>query len=261
MTADASLRYLEGVTERLTALTSGEAPAIRAVGVRCADAIAAGGVVHVFGAGHSRMAAEEAYPRIGAIVGFRPVVELALTYFHEVVGPNGLEQAIFLERVPGYGKVIYDSLRTRPTDVLMIFSSSGLEHVILDLATAAHDDGLPVVAVTSLTYSAAAADARGGATRLADVADLVVDNHVPTGDAIVDLDGVPERVGASSSILNLAVMNAITCATAEQLVARGVTPMAFASPHLHGSEDSERQYRACLDAYETRVQRRGGVRR
>lgn len=249
-------RYLTAIQERLAALAHDELRALDDAGRICAEAIAAGGVVHVFGAGHSRMAAEEAYPRIGAVVGFRPVVELALSHFHEVVGPNGLDQAIFLERIPGYGQVIYDNLRTRPSDVLLIVSSSGLEAVIMDLADAARKDGVTVIGVTSVEYSTAAAARRGGATRLADVADLLIDNHVPVGDALVEIDGLDERVAASASILNLAAIDAVTAATAGHLVALGVTPYVFPSPHLVGQEASAARYRECLDAYERHVQRR-----
>jgi len=38
------------------------------------------------------------------------VVELALTHFHPVVGPNGLRQTLFLERVPEYGRLIFEEL-------------------------------------------------------------------------------------------------------------------------------------------------------
>ncbi|MBW3560946.1 MAG: sugar isomerase domain-containing protein [Actinobacteria bacterium] len=256
---NASQRYIASVRELLDGLAADESSALELASGWCAQAIGDGNVVHVFGAGHSRMPVEEAYPRIGAVVGFRPVVELAVTYFHEVVGPNGLDQAIFLERVSGYGRVIFDNLRARDGDVVLVFSSSGLEHIILDLVEAARERGLRVIGVTSVDYSTAAAEQRGGTTRLAEIADLVIDNHVPVGDALVELEGLGERVGASASVLNIAVMNAITAGTTEQLLEHGVEPYVFASPHLVGEEEGARRYRECLDAYERHVQRRRPV--
>lgn len=254
-----SQRYLTAVLQLLATLAEDEEQALEDAGRTCARAIASGGVVHVFGAGHSRMAAEEAYPRIGAVVGFRPVVELALSSFHEVVGPNGLDQAIFLERVPGYGRVIFDNLRARADDVLVIVSSSGLEAVIMDMAAAAQEAGVTVIGVTSVTYSEVAAAQRGGATRLADVADLVIDNHVPVGDALVELEGLAEPVAACASILNIAVIDAVTAATAGHLLQLGETPYVFASPHLVGHDDGAARYQECLAAYERQVQRRPPV--
>src|SRR5579872_1672595 len=106
MTAKRYLRELTALVEGL----AGHLDQIERAGTTCAECIAGGAVVHVFGAGHSRMAVEEAYPRIGGMVGFHPVVELAVTNFHAVTGPNGLRQTMFLERVPGFGALIFEQL-------------------------------------------------------------------------------------------------------------------------------------------------------
>jgi len=245
-------RYLDAILPRLERLRE-QGPRIEAAAEACAEAIAAGGVVHVFGAGHSRMMAEEAYPRIGAVGGFRPVVELAVTYFHQVVGPNGLRQTLFLERVPGYGRLIFEELGALSGDVALVFSSSGVEPIIVDFVEAARAAGCSVVGVTSFAYSAATSAERGGATRLADIADIAIDNGVPVGDALVDVTGVAERVAPSASILNLAVMDEIAVATAESLVRRGSPPIVFASPHLAGEAASRERMDASLADFRRRV--------
>jgi uncharacterized phosphosugar-binding protein len=244
--------YLEMIHSLLGELKT-EAPQIQAAADLCAKTIGAGNVVHVFGAGHSRMMCEEAYPRIGAVVGFHPVVELAVTYFTPTVGGSGLRQALFLERVPGYGRVIFDEIDVRDGDAVLIYSSSGVEHIIMDFVDAARERGLKVIGVTSLQYSTVASKERGGARRLADVADIVVDNHVPVGDALVAHEGLQERTGASASILNLAIMDAITTGTASSLLKAGIQPRVFASPHLQGAEYSRRRMDECLTAYRREV--------
>lgn len=246
------MSYLDAIVPRLADLYDQREAINRAVQV-CADVIASDGVVHVFGAGHSRMACEEAYPRIGGVLGFRPVVELAVTNFHSVVGENGLRQAIFLERVPDYGKLIFESLDARPNDAVIVFSSSGVEAIILDFVDAAQIAGLPAIGVTSFEYSQAASSERGGTRRLADVADVAIDNHVPIGDAMVSIDGLRERVGPSASIMSLAVMDSIAVGVAETLVEKGLPPLVFASPHLIGRDESSEQLDRCLDEYRARV--------
>lgn len=248
-------RYLDLLSERLTLLRA-QNEVIQHAADLCAATIAAGNVVHVFGAGHSRMMCEEAYPRIGAIVGFHPVVELAVTYFTPVVGGSGLRQALLLERIPGYGRLIFDEADTRPGDAVIVFSSSGVEHIIMDFVDAAREKGLPVIGVTSLAYSGAASAERGGARRLADVAEIVIDNQVPVGDALVEVDGLRERVGASASVLNLAVMDAITAGTAAAMVEVAAEPLVFASPHLVGHERSQERFDTCIAAYEQRIVKR-----
>src|SRR2546428_14002681 len=71
-----------------------------------AQTILAGRMVHVFGAGHSRIMVEEMWPRYGSFPGFNPIVELSLSFHNLVVGANGQRQAMFLENVPGLAERI-----------------------------------------------------------------------------------------------------------------------------------------------------------
>src|SRR5258708_16774351 len=98
------------------------------------------------------MAVEETFPRIGSIVGFHPLVELALTNYNNVVGPNGLRQALFLERVDGYAETILQNYSFGPHDCMTVFSSTGINNVVIDIAMGASRRGLPVIAVTSVAH-------------------------------------------------------------------------------------------------------------
>src|SRR5256886_17695191 len=57
------------------------------------DTILTGRMVHLFGAGHSRILVEEMWPRYGSFPGFNPIVGLSLSFHNLVVGPNGQPQA------------------------------------------------------------------------------------------------------------------------------------------------------------------------
>src|SRR3954466_9581370 len=80
----------------------------------CADAIAAGGLVHLFGTGHSRIPVEEMFPRYGSYPGFNPIVELSMTFHTQVVGSNGQRQAMFIERVEGLAERILANFALEP---------------------------------------------------------------------------------------------------------------------------------------------------
>src|SRR5438093_2092132 len=100
--------------------------AIRDVAAACADAIAADGLVHLFGTGHSRIPVEEMFPRYGSYPGFHPIVELSMTYHTQVVGANGQRQAMFIERMEGLAEKILANFTLDRADVLMVFSARGL---------------------------------------------------------------------------------------------------------------------------------------
>ena len=169
--------------------------AISQVAGVCADAIAADGLVHLFGTGHSRIPVEEMFPRYGSYPGFNPIVELSMTFHTQVVGSNGQRQAMFIERMPGLAETILSNFEFLPTDVMIVFSASGLSAVPIEMATGARDRGLTVVAVTSVAQSLAG-DPTHPAGRLLDNADIVLDLGTPVGDALVTIDGLDTPVGA-----------------------------------------------------------------
>src|SRR4051794_41855174 len=88
--------------------------AIDAAARICAGAIAADGLVHLFGTGHSRIPVEEMFPRYGSYPGFHPIVELSMTFPTEVVGANGRRQGVFIERTGGAAGASPAGLEPRP---------------------------------------------------------------------------------------------------------------------------------------------------
>src|SRR5207248_11648518 len=140
----------------------------------CAEAIGAGGFVHLFGTGHSRIPVEEMFPRYGSYPGFHPIVELSMTFHTQVVGANGQRQAMFIERMPGLAEVILSNFHFEPKDAVMVFSASGLGAAVVEFARGARRRGLPVIAVASIAQSnAGEAEEEVGARRM-DQADVVI---------------------------------------------------------------------------------------
>lgn len=249
-----ALDYLAAAARILDHIRSTQLEALDRAAALCADAIAAEGLVHLFGTGHSRIMIEEMFPRHGSFPGFHPIVELSLTYHNPVVGSNGQRQAMYLEHVEGFGKVILRNFVLNPPDCFVVFSNSGVNEVVVEVALEARSRGLPVIAVVALDHCLAAEPKHSSGKRLPDAADVTIDTGVPAGDALVEIDGLDDPVGPGSTIGGAAVVNALKCLIAERLVEAGKPPLVLTSSHFLG-EASRARFEACYDEYRRRVRR------
>ena len=233
-----------------------QADAIERASEVCAEAIGAGGFVHLFGTGHSRIPVEEMFPRYGSYPGFHPIVELSMTFHTQVVGANGQRQAMFIERMPGLAEVILSNFHFEPKDAVMVFSASGLGAAVVEFARGARKRGLPVIAVTSIAQSKAGEVEEEVGARLMDEADVVIDLCTPVGDALCRLDGLPETpVGPGSTLAAVAVADAIKVRTAELLLAKGKLPPVITSVAEVGRRRSDELFEAAYREHARRAAR------
>jgi len=245
---DAGIALLEKIRDT-------QADAIERASQVCAEAIAADGLVHLFGTGHSRIPVEEMFPRYGSYPGFNPIVELSMTFHTQVVGANGQRQAMFIERVPGLAEVILSNFQFGPKDALMVFSVSGLGAVVVEMARGARKRGLRVIAVTSVTQSKAEKVEDGVGSRLMDEADIVIDLCTPPGDALCRLDGLETPVGPGSTLTEVAIADAIKVRTAELLLAMGKLPPVITSAAVVGRRRSNELFEAAYREHARRAAR------
>ena len=253
LTAPGATRFVEAARTLLGRIAA-QAEAIARVSSACADAIAADGLVHLFGTGHSRIPVEEMFPRYGSYPGFNPIVELSMTFHTQVVGSNGQRQAMFIERTTGLAEVILSNYELSPTDVMIVFSASGLTAVPIEMAVGARRRGLTVVAVTSVAQSEAG-EPTHEAGRLLDNADIVLDLCTPPGDALVAVDGLETPVGPGSTIAAVALVNEIKVQTAALLVARSAMPPVLTSAAVVGKEASAELFDAAYAEHARRYAR------
>ncbi len=233
---DASARYLAIAADIVNKIAVTQLGAIERAAQICADTIINDGLVFCWGGGHSRMSVEEMFPRIGSFPGFYPMVELALTFYTNFVGADGMPQSFFLERQEGYVDAILSNYEFGPYDSMICFSSTGINGLVIEMALRTKEKNLPVIAVTSVAHADATHSRHSSGKKLKDVADVVIDNCTPPGDAVVEIPGLKYRVSPTSTIGAVAVVNALKARTAELMIARGIEPVVLTSPHLVDSE-------------------------
>src|SRR5947209_17677284 len=164
----AAERYYHEAMARLSTLLESQREALDRAAAGCTEAIAAGGLVHLFGCGHSRMLCEEMTPRQGCFVGWHTIVELGLTFHNLIVGPNGLRQSLHLEKTAGYAEQILRNFAFGPRDVMIVISTSGIREVIIEMAEGAKQRGLKVIGVVSVAHCEQSVPAHASGRKLTD---------------------------------------------------------------------------------------------
>src|SRR5262249_31058746 len=147
MSLAAGIQYFDKTIQLLQQLRQSEPENISRAAEICADSIAAGGLVFLFGNGHSRMMCEEMTPRQGCFPGFVALVELALSNHANIVGANGLRAPLHLEKYEGYAEEILKGFGFGKHDAFIVISTSGIRPLVLVMAHNARKLPLPHILI------------------------------------------------------------------------------------------------------------------
>lgn len=251
----AAFAYLDAAQQIMDAIRATQIDNIEQAAQVCADSIGQGGLAHLFGTGHSRIPVEEMFPRHGSFPGFHPIIDLSMTFHTQVVGANGQRQAMLIEKMEGLGEVILRNFVFRPYDCFLIFSNSGVNNVIMDVALGVKERGMKVIGVVSLEHCRATPPRHKSGLRLPDVADITLDNCTPVGDALVHIEGLEYPVGPGSTIGFALIVNALKCSVAQKLTDMGQPPLVLTSGVFIGAEKSAALFERTYDDYRERVKK------
>lgn len=225
------MAYLDAVIDLLQQVRETEGEAIEKAAQVIAEAIQNDHLIYVFGPTHAGLLAQELFYRAGGLVPVNPILPPGLT---TDVRPATLTSR--LERLPGFGETILAESPIAAGDVLIVHSVSGRNAAVVEFALGAQARGAFVIAVTSLEYSRQVTPRQANLPRLYEMADLVLDNHAPVGDALIELPGLPQRVGPASTVTGAAILNAVVARAATLLVERTGDAPVFFSANLDGGD-------------------------
>lgn len=223
-------RYFNDVIARLSGLRDRLAAQMEKAADLIAAAARADRRVYVFGTGHSHMMAEELHYRAGGLAITVPIL------CGSIMLQDGAVASSHFERIEGAVRPILDRYGIRDGDVLVVVSNSGVNAAPIEAARYAREKGAAIIALTSVAYSNTIARGR---TQLLSLADVVLDNDAPSGDAVLEIAGSALKVGPVSTALGVTILNAVFADVAARLVGEGDAPI-YLSANMPGSGDVNR---------------------
>ena len=236
---NASTRYYRRVTEIMAEVFDKEAAPMEEAALAIADANRTGHSVFAFGCNHAGLITLELFYRTGGMVTVNPVRAPGMML--ELSPPTMTSE---MERMPGYGRIIFSNMKAKEGDVLIIHSVSGRNAVSIDMAEAAREAGLTVIVVTNMNTTTAVTSRHPSGKKLYEFASILIDNHGDLGDASVELEGFPQKISSTSTVVGAAILNAVTARACELLLESGITPPVFMSGNIDGGDEHNKKVMA-----------------
>lgn len=226
-TTPSTVAYDNSVQAHLRRVADYNADAVRQAADLVLDVIANDGMVLTAGAGHSLAAVAETFYRAGGLACVRPLYHPGLLPLH------GAQSSTRAERRTGLAAEVLDG-KLGEHDLLVVFSTSGVNHYPVELCQLARAAGRPVIAVTS-GPSSSIAPRRAGST-IAEESTVVLDTLVPSGDSTYPGDA--PVTAPVSTIANAYLWNELLVAVIDKAGAAGTAVPLWRSSNVAGGDDA-----------------------
>jgi uncharacterized phosphosugar-binding protein len=222
--------------------------AIRAAATAIADCVAASGALHYYDTGHC---SREPIHRSGGLLFWRPFTfSLSLDSTpspKRAPLPEAELRRLRCRQQEAAAALAFDHGSFQAGDCLLIVSVSGKTPAPVELARRARQRGMKVIAITDLAFSRALRSEHSSGKRLAEVADIVIDNCGVFGDAILEFPNVKAPACPTSGVALCYLLWAIAAQVIAELLSRGLTPHVYRSINTDGGEEfnarAEAEYR------------------
>ncbi len=238
---DIMQEYFDQAISFMTRIKNEERERIQKVAEVIADQIQKDRLIYIWGpGGHSNMNAMEIFFRAGGLMHVSAILD------EGTMLSSGALRSMAIERTPGYGRIVIDDANLKEGDLLIIANAYGINSACLDAAFRAHELGVKTIAVTSTSHAdhiPADHPARHPSkVNLYKAVDYYIDTKVPVGDAVINIPGIDQPMGAVSTLCNAYTLNCLMMTAASILAERGVEVPLWKSGNCPGGDEWNNQF-------------------
>lgn len=197
-------------------------------------------LIHAIGpGGHSNLGAAEMFWRAGGLVPINVILDPGTLL------SNGALRSNIVERSGGYAKTVLDAYRVNE-GVLIIVNAYGINTMTIDTALEGKKRGLKTIGVTSDSFGRHVPKdhpaRHPSGKNLYELVDVFVNSYMPYGDALVEFEGLDQKVAPSSTLANCFTVNLLVVETVHYLIKQGYAPPLWQSANLPGGEQANAHY-------------------
>ena len=197
---------------------------------KIADVICGGGIIYLFGCGHSHLIALDCFYRAGGLACVQPVLKPELMLHLSASNSSRLEKSE--ESVKG----ILSDYKIGKNDALIVISTSGINGAPVQVASDGQKTGAFVIGLGSSCYFGDKSRHSSGKI-LKDCCDFFIDNFAPHGDALISLGNGGEKSGPCSTVISSFLVQKLLVCAEQICVERGKYPPVFKSGNVEGGKE------------------------
>lgn len=218
--------YYDRIVDILSEIRDTQKEKLVAVSEKVAEVIRQGGIVYVFGCGHSHLIGLDCFYRAGGLVNVSAMLDTDLMLH------NGAAKSSKMEKMQGIAPSVFERYCLTDRDMLFVISTSGKNAVPVEMAQTSRENGIFTVSIVSSAYFGDKKDT----PLLYECSDIYIDNCVPHGDAVMDIEGVEVPMGSVSTAASSYIMQSVLMEGA-RLAARDVKPDVYLSGNVDGGAE------------------------
>jgi len=231
--------YRDEVTSILESIVENEHESINKAAQILANTVIKDRLINIIGpGGHSNMAVEETFWRAGGLACVNAILDPGTNVIH------GAKRSNIIERTPGYAKAVLDSYGISEGDVLIIVNAYGINHMTIDCALQCKERGVTSIGITSTSFAEYvpkdSPQRHPSNANLHELVDVFINNYLPLGDAVVEISGLKQKMGPTSTFCNAFAINLLMMRTAEKLLDMGIEPPVWTSANMPGGDTANR---------------------